>query len=69
MVILKAKRVEFSYEEEKVLNGVSFDLNTGETLGLVGPNGSGKTTLMKCLNGLVVPEGGNISVQGRKLSI
>jgi len=69
LVILKAKRVEFSYEEEKVLNGVSFDLNTGETLGLVGPNGSGKTTLMKCLNGLVVPEGGNISVQGRKLSI
>ncbi len=68
MVTLKAEAIEFSYEEEEVLNGVSFDLNPGETLGLVGPNGSGKTTLMKCVNGLVVPDGGSISVQGRKLS-
>lgn len=68
MVILKADQLEFSYGEEPVLKGVSFDLDYGDTLGVVGPNGSGKTTLIKCLNGLVEPNGGNLEFEGRDLA-
>lgn len=68
MVILKAESVRFSYGEEETLKGVSFEVKHGEILGVVGPNGSGKTTLIKCLNGLVKPDEGKISVQKRNLS-
>ena len=38
------------------LDGVSFDLNEGQILGLIGPNGAGKTTLFNCLSRLYTPE-------------
>ncbi|MFH1878690.1 MAG: ABC transporter ATP-binding protein [Candidatus Omnitrophota bacterium] len=47
------------------VEGVSFDLKQGETLGVIGPNGSGKTTLLKMLNGIFMPDEGRIRVNGR----
>ncbi|MBW8010809.1 MAG: ABC transporter ATP-binding protein [Chloroflexi bacterium] len=47
------------------LNGISFDLHSGEALGVIGPNGGGKSTLLKLLYGLVKPDQGRITINGR----
>lgn len=47
------------------VDGVSFELKKGETLGIIGPNGSGKTTLLKMLNGIFWPDKGKITIKGR----
>ena len=44
---------------------VSFDVNRGECVGLIGHNGAGKTTVLKMLNGLIKPDGGSITLRGR----
>ena len=49
------------------LNGVSFDLEEGQILGLIGPNGAGKTTLFNCLSRLYTPNRGDILFEGRSL--
>lgn len=49
------------------LDDVSFMVEQGETVALLGPNGSGKTTSLKCLVGLTIPSSGNISVGGHDL--
>ena len=55
------------YGKKTVLGGLSFDLAPGEVLGLLGPNGAGKTTTFLCLSGLLRPDDGSISFDGRKL--
>jgi lipopolysaccharide transport system ATP-binding protein len=47
------------------VDDVSFELQRGECLGLIGPNGAGKSTLLKILNGLIRPDAGRITIQGR----
>ncbi|MCL4499417.1 MAG: polysaccharide ABC transporter ATP-binding protein [Chloroflexi bacterium] len=47
------------------VDGVSFELKRGESLGLIGLNGSGKSTLLKMLNGIYMPDKGSIGVRGR----
>jgi branched-chain amino acid transport system ATP-binding protein len=49
------------------LDGVSFDLDEGQILGLIGPNGAGKTTLFNCLSRLYTPVSGDIRFEGRSL--
>ena len=49
----------------RALDGVSLEVERGETLGLIGPNGAGKTTLLSCLLGFVRPETGAIRIGGR----
>ncbi len=49
------------------LDGVSFDLDEGQILGLIGPNGAGKTTLFNCLSRLYTPNRGDIRFEGRSL--
>lgn len=52
------------YEEQRVLNDISFDIKKGEFFGIVGRNGSGKSTLLKLLAGIYVPDKGLIKVNG-----
>jgi lipopolysaccharide transport system ATP-binding protein len=52
-------------DEFWALQGVSFTLSRGETLGLIGHNGAGKTTMLRILNGLIKPDVGNLEVRGR----
>ena len=47
------------------LDGITFDIRSGEIAGLIGPNGAGKTTLFNCLSRLYVPNEGNIDFEGR----
>ncbi|MCC7555534.1 MAG: ABC transporter ATP-binding protein [Methanoculleus marisnigri] len=66
MPLLCARRVSFAYRDRQVLADVSFALDAGEVIGLVGPNGSGKTTLLRCLDRILEPEG-DISLEGHSM--
>lgn len=66
--VLSAENIEAGYGDAIVLDGVSFELRTGEILSIIGPNGAGKTTLMRSLMGLVTPDAGTIRVEGTDLT-
>jgi energy-coupling factor transport system ATP-binding protein len=68
--IVQIENVSFKYDlqEEYALNDVSFNINKGEWLAIVGHNGSGKSTLAKLLNGLQFAEKGSITIGGTKIS-
>ena len=67
MSILEVKNIEKHFESTKVLNDVSFSLEEGQALAIIGSSGSGKTTLLRCLNFLETPDTGTIVVKGEKL--
>jgi branched-chain amino acid transport system ATP-binding protein len=50
------------------VNGVSFDVNEGEILGIIGPNGSGKSTLFNCILGQLRPSAGEVKLDGRAVT-
>ena len=52
----------------RAVNRVSFELRTGEVLGLIGPNGAGKTTVFNCITGLYEPNEGSIVFEGHRLN-
>ena len=54
-----------NYKEKHALNGVSFDVSKGETVGIIGTNGSGKSTMLKLITGVLTPTSGTIEVEGR----
>lgn len=57
-----------SYGEKEVLRRVSLTVEKGEFVVIIGPSGCGKTTLLKMINGLVVPSGGEVAVNGELLT-
>ena len=67
MAILEVKNLEKHFGDTKVLNDISFDLEEGQALAIIGSSGSGKTTLLRCLNFLETPNGGTISVKGNTI--
>jgi polar amino acid transport system ATP-binding protein len=62
--ILVFQDVEKRYEDLEALRGVSFQVNRGEVICLIGPSGSGKSTLLRCANGLETVNGGRIVFEG-----
>lgn len=57
------------HEDFLALDGVSFEVPTGSTFGLVGRNGAGKSTLLKCLARIIYPDGGSIRANGKVASL
>lgn len=57
------------YERREVLKGVSFDVKTGEAVGIIGRNGCGKSTTLKLLTRILRPNGGSIEMRGRVCSL
>ncbi len=55
-------------EETLALRGVSLEVESGETVAVVGPSGSGKSTLLACLAGLDEPAGGSVAIEGERIS-
>ena len=53
------------YQDKIILNGINVDISEGEIFSIMGPSGSGKSTFIKCLVKLVIPDGGQIIVDGK----
>ena len=68
MAILEANNLKKSFGSVNVLKGVSFSLEQGQVLAIIGSSGSGKTTLLRCLNFLETPDAGEILVNGKQLT-
>lgn len=66
--VLSVRNISKSFGGIKAVQGVSFDVRSGEILGLIGPNGSGKSTLFNCILGQLRPDTGNVEVNGRNVS-
>ena len=64
MAILEVKDIKKNFGKTEVLKGVSFSLNEGEVLSIIGSSGSGKTTLLRCINFLETADSGKITVDG-----
>lgn len=66
--VLVAKNLGKSYKKRPVLRGVNVHVNAGEVVGLLGPNGAGKTTCFYIICGLIQPDYGQVSLDGRDIS-
>ncbi len=64
MRILSVEQLGFRYNSVEVLSDISFNVDAGDYIGLVGPNGSGKTTVIKIILGLMRPEKGTVTLFG-----
>ncbi len=67
MAILEVSELKKSFGRNEVLKGISFSLEEGEVLSVIGSSGGGKTTLLRCLNSLEFADSGTISVAGKNM--
>ena len=67
MSLLEIRNLTKKFGDTQVLKGVSFSLDQGQVVAIIGSSGSGKTTLLRCLNFLETPNKGQIVVQGQTL--
>ena len=65
---LRIQNLRKSYKKRVVIRDVSMQLDRGEVVALLGPNGSGKTTTFYAIAGLVLPEGGTVTIDGREVT-
>ncbi len=68
MNIFEIKNLHFKYSNAEVLKGISFSVQRGEVLIILGPNASGKTTLLKNLAGLLSPTQGSLILDGKEIA-
>lgn len=62
MIMLEVKNLKKSFSSTEVIHDISFSMDEGETVSIIGSSGSGKTTLLRCLNFLETPDGGVIKI-------
>ena len=67
MALLEANNIKKNFGKTEVLKGITFSLEQGEVLAIIGSSGSGKTTLLRCLNFLEMPDEGTITVGSKVL--
>ncbi len=66
--LLQVQALSKDFRAIRALNSVSFDLNQGEILGIIGPNGSGKTTVVNCITGFIKKTSGKVFFKGKDIS-
>lgn len=64
---LNIQELTFSYEEKKILDGITFSVDEGEFVSLLGPSGCGKSTILKLLTGVLTPQAGQVAVDGQAI--
>ncbi|MFT4068107.1 amino acid ABC transporter ATP-binding protein [Paraburkholderia sp.] len=62
--LLSLRDVRLSYGSTAVLNGIDLSVRRGQAVSIIGPSGSGKSTILRCINGLIAPQSGEITVDG-----
>ena len=67
MAMLEVRDLEVNYGVIKAIKGVSFDVDKGEVIALIGANGAGKTTILHTVTGLITPKKGSITFEGHDL--
>ena len=68
MALLEVKDLEVAYGLIKAVKGVSFEVNEGEIVALIGANGAGKTTIMHAVNALIPKSGGTVTLAGEDIT-
>lgn len=68
MALLEVNNLEVSYGLIKAVKGVSFEVNQGEIVALIGANGAGKTTIMHAINGLIPKRAGTVTFDGLNIT-
>lgn len=68
MALLEVRDLEVNYGLIKAIKGVSFDVNEGEIVALIGANGAGKTTIMHSINGIIPKHAGTVTLFGENVS-
>ena len=68
MAILTIKDLEVYYGVIQAIKGVSFEVNQGEVIALIGANGAGKTTILHTITGLLAPKNGSVVFEGKELT-
>ncbi|MEA3306218.1 MAG: ATP-binding cassette domain-containing protein [Elusimicrobiota bacterium] len=63
--MIKIRNLKKRYQDKIILNGINADISEGEIFSIMGPSGSGKSTFIKCLVKLVVPDSGQVIVDGK----
>ena len=69
MELLKIKHLTKQFDKKLILDDVSLDISKGKIVGLLGKNGAGKSTLIKCINGLLTADSGEILFKGKKIGV
>ncbi len=67
MSILEVKNIKKKFDNVEILKDISFTMEEGQVISIIGSSGSGKTTLLRCINFLETPDSGIISVRGKEL--
>ena len=65
--ILIIDNLSFGYQKELTLQDISFSINRGEFISIIGPNGSGKTTLIKAVSKIITPQKGGVYLNGNNI--
>lgn len=68
MALLEIKDLEVSYGVIKAIKGISFDVNEGEVIALIGANGAGKTTILHTITGLIPADKGSVQFEGKEIT-
>ena len=67
MTLISVKNLSVSYGKVEAVNNINLDIEKGDFLCVTGPNGGGKTTFLNSLLGLVKPDSGEITINGKKI--
>ena len=66
--MIKLEKISLSFKNRKILDNISFSINEGQILGLLGPNGVGKSTIFNLITGLIKPDYGLITINSAKVN-
>ena len=66
--LLKINNLSGGYHKETIIKNISLEIDKGDFMGIIGPNGSGKTTLLRLMSRVLIPQKGNIALEGKNIA-